>query len=295
VRYTILHIILIFSLSVQSNALCQDSINVQRKNLLVIGTGATYTAGMIGLHRLWYKDQAGSGFAFFNDLPEWKQLDKFGHGYNAFHIAKISKESLVWVGYSPKKASVISAVVSFGLMFPIEVFDGFSEAYGFSWSDLGANAIGSAMFLGQQLAWEENRIQFKLSFARTEYAPQRPSLLGSNFIEELIKDYNGQTYWFTFNPAYLISGNKDLKLKWLGLSIGYGAEGMIYARDEQNIAAGFTPSRSLYLSLDIDFSRFETDNKYLKALFYALNHIKIPAPAIQLHQHNGVSLHPIFY
>lgn len=294
-RSAILNIIFILTLVANTNAICQDSINTQRRNVLLIGAGASYTAGMVGLHQIWYKDQASGQFAFFNDLPEWKQLDKFGHAFNAFHIAGIGKQSMVWAGYSEKKAAIISSAMSFGLMFPIEIFDGFSEAYGFSWPDVGANAIGSAIFLSQQLAWQENRIQIKYSFARTEYASQRPQLLGSNYVEEVIKDYNGQTYWFSFNPVYLLRGNKEQKWKWLAFSIGYGAEGMIYARDEQNIAAGLSPARSLYLSVDIDFSQFETDNKYLKVLFYALNHIKIPAPAIQFHQHKGVSLHPIFY
>ncbi len=62
-----------------------------------------------------------------------------------------------------------------------------------------ANAAGSGLFFMQQKAWNEQRIKIKWSFHETSLASQRPNLLGSGLLEELLKDYNGQTYWASFD------------------------------------------------------------------------------------------------
>lgn len=44
----------------------------------------------------------------------------------------------------------------------------------------------------------------KYSFHQTKYSQYRPDLLGSNIIENSIKDYNGMTIWLSFNIKSLI-------------------------------------------------------------------------------------------
>ena len=103
--------------------------------------------------------------------------------------------------------------------------DGFSEEWGFSWTDMAANAAGTGLYVGQQLLWEEQRILLKYSFHRTQFAKQRPNILGNGLSEEFLKDYNGQTYWLSANI------NSFLKTEsipnWLNVAFGYGAEGML--------------------------------------------------------------------
>jgi hypothetical protein len=69
---------------------------------------------------------------------------------------------------------------------------------------------------------------------------------------------------------------------------------MIFAQDAQNIAAGLIPQRNFYLSLDVDFSRLPVKQKWAKVVFFALNHIKIPAPTIGFNQ-NGLQFYPLFH
>ena len=55
-------------------------------------------------------------------------------------------------------------------------------------------------------------------------------LLGSSLPEQILKDYNGQTYWFSAN---LHSFFKKSKIpKWFNIAVGYGAEGMITGNDD---------------------------------------------------------------
>ncbi|OJU23360.1 MAG: hypothetical protein BGN92_03335 [Sphingobacteriales bacterium 41-5] len=51
-----------------------------------------------------------------------------------------------------------------GFLTVIEILDGFSNKWGFSWGDMAANVFGAGMFQGQQLLWNEQRIKFKFSF-----------------------------------------------------------------------------------------------------------------------------------
>src|SRR5690606_41103423 len=114
-----------------------------------------------------------------------------------------------------------------------DLFDGFSKEWGFSWGDVMANAAGTGLYVGQELLWNEQRITLKFSFHQTKYAQQNPDKLGNGFLEEVLKDYNGQTYWLNFN---LHSFFKESRIpKWLDLSLGYGAYGMINAvRSEEH-------------------------------------------------------------
>lgn len=234
---------------------------------------------MIGLSSIWYSQYDKQSFRFFNDWPEWKQMDKFGHFYSAFQLSSIGSQALQWTGVSKKKSDLAASITSFAMMSSIEVLDGFSAGYGASMSDLAANAVGAGFYLGQNLVWDEVRIYSKYSFHRTEFASQRPGTLGDGLLEEMIKDYNGQTIWLSADMDKFIRFPK-----WLNLAIGYGAENMIYARDEENIEVGLYPYRQFFLSLDFDLTAIKSRSKVVNTLIYFVNMIKLPAPAIEFSQ-----------
>ncbi|NJM25882.1 MAG: DUF2279 domain-containing protein, partial [Bacteroidia bacterium] len=110
------------------------------------------------------------------------------------------------------------------MLVPVEIFDGFSDAYGASAGDLIADAAGPLLYLGQKALWQEVRIHPKFSFHQTRYAPMRPDLLGDNLTSEVLKDYNGQTYWLSVDVDKFIQFPR-----WLNIAVGYGAEEMITA------------------------------------------------------------------
>ncbi len=267
----------------------KDSISNQRLKTVIITGGILYTGTMIGLNSIWYKQYDKQPFSFFNDWPEWKQMDKLGHFYSSFQLSSISSRAFQWSGVSKKKSDFGGAITSFAIMSSIEILDGFSLGYGASASDWAANALGSGFYLGQNFLWKQVRIYPKYSFHRTDFAKQRPNTLGNGLLEEMIKDYNGQTIWLSVDMDKFMGFPK-----WLNLAVGYSAENMIYARDAQNIERGINPYRQLYISLDFDLTAIKSRSKVINTLLYFANMIKLPAPAIEITQAK-TKAHLIYY
>jgi hypothetical protein len=260
---------------------------------MMIGVGVAYGATCIGLNELWYKDYPRSSFHFFNDNHEWLQVDKFGHAMTAFQESRLGVDLLRWSGVPEKKAVIYGSLTGFILQTPIEVFDGFSTEYGASAGDLAANATGSLLVMSQYLLWKELRIHMKYSFHQTGYPSIRPNMLGKGLSEQLLKDYNGQTYWFCANISSFMK--KDTRFpKWLNLAIGYGGQDLVYAEREENAAYGFHAYRQYYLSVDLDMTRIRTRSSFLRKVFYTVNLIHLPAPALEFSTH-GVKFHPIYF
>lgn len=276
-------------LPAQSDSLAETQFNKKRLTTTAIAGGLTYTATMLALNEAWYKTEDRQPFAFFNDNAEWYQMDKAGHFYAAFHLSLASSNCLRWCNVGARKADLTGALIGFGLMAPIELLDGFSVAYGASVGDLMANAAGASFFLGQKLHWKELRIYPKFSFHRTSYASLRPDVLGSTFTNQVLKDYNGQTYWLSFDMDKFIRFPA-----WLNIAIGYGSEGHVYARQNQNIEAGYTSYRQYYLSPDIDLTAIKSRSKFIRAVLWTVSLIKLPAPALQFSRH-GAHFHLVYF
>lgn len=270
----------------------RDSVSINKKqlNTLVIGGTSLYTISMTGLYFVWYDQDTQTNFHFFNDNPQWKQVDKVGHFYSAYHISRTSAELFRWANMKDKKAMFWGTMTGIALMTPIEIFDGFSEEYGASWGDFVANTGGSLFLYTQYMLWDEIRIHPKFSFGQTEFASQRPEVLGDGWTEEWLKDYNGQTYWLSFDIDKFLPQNSKYP-KWLNIALGYGAENMLAARDEQNLEMGFRPYRQYYLGVDFDLQNIKTQKKWIKSLLFLANMIRLPAPALEYNRNNGLKFH----
>ena len=266
--------------------------NSKKLKTLIIGSSVLYSTSLITLDRLWYRDFPREGFHFFNDSHEWKQVDKIGHGYTAFHISSASAKALQWSGVNSRKSYVWGGVMGFLSMTPIEIMDGYSSEYGASLPDLAFNALGAALFVSQGILWDEIRIHPKFSFTRSDYPKSRPQILGDGFSEELLKDYNGQTYWLSFDIARIIPSKEKIPT-WINLAIGYGANDMIYASDLNNYINGLSPYRQYYLALDVDLSHIQSQSRLVNTLLYLINMIHLPAPALELTSNGQFTFHAL--
>ncbi len=273
-----------------------DSLNKKRQNSVYVTEVVLASGALIGLNQLWYVDYPKSDFHFINDNSEWMQMDKVGHLYASYHIGRLSAESLNWSGASKNNQLIYGAGLGFVFLTAVEVMDGFSAEWGASVGDVVANASGTALYVSQELIWNEQRITPKFSFHTTEYANFRPDLLGSSTQEQIIKDYNGQTYWFSVN---LHSFAKKSKIpKWLNVALGYGAEGMIGENDDKNsVIFPIKPEkyRQFYLSLDLDLTKINTKSHFLKTIFSVLNSVKIPAPTLEYSPQLGFKFHALYF
>ncbi len=261
--------------------------------------GALYVASFTGLYFAWYRNYPQSSFHLFDDSDEWMQVDKCGHAAATYYISRIGYFTYRWSGLTEHQAAWYGGLLGFAYMLNLEILDGFSSEWGFSVGDLTANTLGSMMFIGQQLAWHEQRFSLKYSFHQTPYAQYRADLLGDNLVQNMLKDYNGHSYWISGNiSAFLASGSKFPK--WLNLSVGYGAEGMTGSfnntinQNGQPIPA-FPRCRQFFLSLDVDLTRIPTKSKVLKGIFNVLSFIKIPAPALEYNTLGEFKFHGLYY
>ena len=270
-----------------------DSLNKSRRNAVLISEVSLATTALIGLDQLWYADYPRSKFKTLDDSGEWLQMDKLGHVFSSYQLGRLGANTLNWAGVSKKNQIIYGSTLGLGFLTAVEVMDGFSEEWGFSWTDMAANTLGSGLFVGQELLWKEQRIHLKYSFHQTEFAKQRPDKLGNGLSEEFLKDYNGQTYWLSANINSFFK--TDNIPNWLNLAVGYGAEGMLTGEPNDPLFINQNRTRQYYLSLDIDLSRIKTKSHFLKTIFDVLNVIKVPFPALELNSKGRLKVHYIYY
>ena len=273
-----------------------DSLHANRRKAVFISEAALGAIALVGLNQLWYADYPRSNFHFVNDNKDWLQMDKMGHFYSTYHLGRFGAEMLQWSGATKKQQLVYGSSLGLAFLTVVEIFDGFSTEWGASAGDMIANVAGTGLYVSQELVWNEQRITPKFSFHSTKYAALRPTVLGSNFPERIIKDYNGQTYWLSFN---LYSFFKESKIpKWLNLAVGYGADGMITGNNENttNLMVGNPQrTREFYLSIDVDLTKIETKSHFLKTFFSVFNSIKIPAPTLEYTPRESFRGHLIYF
>lgn len=265
----------------------------QRVHIVAIANAAGYSAVLAGLNAAWYADYPRSGFHFFNDNAEWLQVDKVGHMYGAYIESSTSMEMWRWTGIERKKRIWYGGLSGAVYQTVIEVLDGFSAEWGWSWGDFSANMLGSATLISQELAWDDQRIKLKFSFHKNSYGEpdlknRANKIYGKTLAESFIKDYNAQTYWASVNLHSFFP--KTNLPPWLAVAVGYGADGMFGARSntgkDENGNINFDRRdikryRQWYLSPDIDFKKIKTNKKGIRLLFTALSAFKFPAPSLE--------------
>jgi VanZ family protein len=273
-----------------------DSGQVNKQKLLLLGTGFTvgYSGMLVGLNKAWYAEQERTSFHFFNDNSQWRQVDKAGHFWGAFHQSRAGIDMLRWAGVPDKKAIVYGGLLGIVLQTPVEFFDGYQKDYGASVGDLIANTVGAGAIVAQELAWREVRIMPKYSFHKTRYADARPNVLGKSLAEKALKDYNGQTYWLSVNMGDFLPKQSKYP-KWLSIAVGYGAEEVVYNHESTNYKLGFDAHRQYYLSPDLNLMHFKGRSKFLNTALYVLSIVKVPAPTLEYNRKEGFKLHALYF
>ena len=272
-----------------------DTYNAPRARGIIITEAIAGTAITVGLNYLWYKKFPHSRFHFFNDNNEWLGMDKVGHATTTYNIAAIQSDLLRWAGIRPGQAALIGSITGLAFMTMIEIMDGHSVKWGFSKGDMLANIAGCLLFEGQQLLWRGQRLSLKYSYHATIFPQHNPDELGHNWLQSMLKDYNGQTYWLSVNIGSFLPASSRFP-KWLNLSAGYGAEGMIGAvRNPSQInnhpIPAFDRYRQFYFSFDTDLYRIKGLSPFAVTLLKLNRTLKMPAPAIELNRTKKAAFH----
>ena len=270
---------------------------LSKKRVWIASGISAYTqiGSISALYGVWYSQNANSTFHFFNDYGNWGNVDKYGHAYSSYQLSRTSGNLYRWTGMSHRNSAWVGFALGLSYQTTLEIFDGFSTGYGFSWGDVWFNILGSSLYLGQELTFKEQIFIPKFSYHPTSYAALRPNTLGSNHAERLLKDYNGQTYWLSFSPKSFLKSSKFPG--WLCISMGYGIDARIVGDKTSYMDANgntYYSNTEFYVSLDVDFKKLPIKNKTLKKVLTSLNYLKIPAPAISL-RGNKFKFYPVYF
>ncbi|MCB0766495.1 MAG: DUF2279 domain-containing protein [Flavobacteriales bacterium] len=246
-------------------------------------------AGIALLNGAWYTQYDRSAFHSFDDSKEWLQMDKAGHLFSAYTLGNWGHAAWSRCGTSSKEAILVGGSLGLVFLTGVEVLDGTSTGWGFSWSDMAANVAGAGLFMGQQAGWGEQRITLKLSAHLTPFAADRPDLLGESLGERILKDYNGQTIWLSANMGRFQPGTR--LPPWLNLAFGYGGEQMVTAFE----TPGDGRFRQYYLAPDIDLTRIRSGSGFVRTMLFVLNGIKVPLPGMEVRSTGRVLFHGIVF
>lgn len=294
--------------SIAQDSLPTVPIRVPDKGRIILVAGAQtalWAGSYFALNKAWYADFPKAPFHTFNDWSEWQQMDKAGHLWTSYQISRLSGDIWRWTGIKQKKAIWLGGLSALAYQSIIEIQDGFSAEWGFSWGDMSMNLLGSAAYVSQALGWHEQRIQIKFSYYPYPYtddiSTRANDLFGDGGLERVLKDYNSQTYWLNVN---LRSFMPDSKIpRWLNVSLGYngrlmlGGEDNIWT-DENGVVhdrSDIERYRRFFLSIDADLTKIKTKKKWLRSIFSLVNSIKVPAPALEWNTKGEVKVHGFYF
>ena len=294
-----------------TNFLVKSDSNFQKpdkKRIYIAGGGTIvfYTGMLVALNQAWYKDFPRTSFHTFDDSKEWLQVDKIGHGWTVYNLAKYSTAMWRWTGLPESKTLWLGGLSAMGYVTIIEILDAHSVKWGWSWADMGANIAGTGLYVAQQIAWQEQRVLFKFSSHIASYDPslkkRANELYGKSFVERIFKDYNSQTYWLSLNLKSLAPGGN--LPSWLNVAVGYGADGLLGGFENKwtDGDTGFPINRNdikrtrqFYLSPDVDLSKIKTNKKGIRILLDVLNVLKVPAPALMLDSEGKFRAYALYF
>jgi hypothetical protein len=113
----------------------------------------------------------------------------------------------------------------------------------------------------------------------------------------MLKDYNGQSYWLSFNIASFLPASDHFP-RWLNATVGYGAEGMVGAMKNPDEIDGrpsllSNATGSSISPFDTDLYRIDGLSPLASSLLELNRLIKTPAPALEWNEVQGFVFHPI--
>lgn len=268
-----------------------DSLNVARRNAVIITESILFIGGVIQINKPFDGDHLNTKFHLANDKGLSLGMDKAAHIFVSYHIGSLGANALQWSGVSKENQLIYGAGMGFVFLTTVEILAGFSHDNGTSYGDIIANGIGTSLFVSQELLWKEQRITPKYSFETTDFFSLSPGQMKSRVTSE----FDEQTFWMSIN---LYSFFKSSRIpKWLNLAVGYGSEGVdskykILAKKLEQPTSSY---RQIYLSFDIDLTKIETKSHFLKSVFYCFNTLKIPAPTLEYSRREGVKGHILHF
>ena len=232
-------------------------------------TAGGFVVGHVVLNNLWWKGER-SDF-HFNFDEDWKYAlgsDKFGHAYFPYLATDIYEGAFVWSGMDSTTALWSAAGFTLFYQTYIEVRDGFSKQYGFSFGDFGADVLGAGYPIAQHYIPALRNFTFKISFdPSAEYK--------AGHYNAIIDDYESAYGWLSINVHNLLPESwQEWYPKWINLAIGHSVKNIYLSP-----VNGY---HEWYLALDWNLEGLPGDGWFWNVVKHYLNYYHLPSPAVRV-------------
>ncbi len=247
-----------------------DNNKINKERLIILGASSALTfVYFYGIeNNMWWKGQK-SAF-HFNWKQDWSYAlgsDKFGHFFFGYFLSTNYSRALQWCGLKKGKSLFYSSLISIAYQTFIEIRDGFSRNYGFSWGDFAADLLGSFLPYLQERLDFTRELRFKISFFPSEKFKR-----GSN--RYIIDDYESTFDWIAVPLNKILPEQfKSNVFNFLNIALGHS----VSALDTKH------PSHRFFLSLDFNAEAISTKSKFLKFILRLINFYHLPSPAVQIY------------
>ena len=256
------------SLAAQETRDSTRGVDAARLSLVGGVTVGAFVYGHAIQNDLWWKGER-SAFHFEWDR-DWRYslgADKLGHAWFPYIAAHSYDHLLRWSGLDSSTAIWTAASLALGYQTYVEVRDGFSKQWGFSWGDFAADALGAGLPVAQRYLPELRVVELKMSFFPTD-----EFRAGGN--RAIIDDYESTYHWLTLHVTQVLPASwRQGYPSFVDLALGHRV------RDLDGAGGG---THELYLALDWNLDELPGDWWGWNLLRHAIRHYHLPAPSLRL-------------
>ena len=147
------------------------------RNAAVIA-GGVLLVGAYGAAKWWDDGFTGdfrtANEGWFGQNTESGGADKLGHAFSAYVGTRVVTRAFEALGNEPAPAQRLAAWSTLAVMLGIEVLDGYSKRYSFSWQDAAMNVVGVGLgYLMERNRDVDNLLDFRLLYKKSEWQQLR--------------------------------------------------------------------------------------------------------------------------
>lgn len=263
-----LFIILSF-MTPQSNGQDTSAVHWYRAGGIGLLTAGGFVYGHALNTNLWWKGEK-SGF-HFNWQEDWTYAlgsDKFGHFFFPYMASQVYSGLFQWSGFSRNTSLWLGSSLAFSYQTYIEIKDGFSKQWGFSWGDFAANTLGAAYPLIEEEYPPLKNFRFKMSFSPSER-------FRNNSHSVIFDDYESTYDWVSIDIYNLLPQKaKPYWSPYLNIALGHSVK---------RLDAPEGGHHELFLALDWNLDAFQIQNEYLRAVQKIIGFYRLPSPAVKIY------------
>ncbi len=267
-HFALIFLLLTFFQTTTAQTAKSDSLNTN-KLIIVSGISAGAFIYAYGVqNNMWWKGEPSHFHT--NWKQDWNYAlgsDKLGHFFFGNLVSTVYKNSFKWIGFRENESYLYAGLFTLSYQTFLEIRDGFSKEYGFSWGDFAANTLGS-MYPYLQY----NYPQLKNFNLKISYQPSSRFINGSNAY--IMDDYESTYHWLSIDLDNLLPKKwKKYFPGFINIAVGHSVTGL------DNLGSA---KHEFYIGLDWDLTAIKTKSKFIQAIIEILSKYHLPAPTVKI-------------